>query len=112
MEKKLMLIINPAAGKGGYKYNFGEAMQVLDRGEEFSHCRHVRTGYEMDILTKYLFADSEVTGCNDSTDYVLPVHAGDTLRIVEETGRGYLAKRNGVSGWYRGRIRRDPPDAT
>ena len=32
MEKKLMLIINPAAGKGGYKYNFGEAMQVLDRG--------------------------------------------------------------------------------
>ena len=30
--KKLMLIINPAAGKGSYKANFGEAMNVLDRG--------------------------------------------------------------------------------
>ena len=32
MEKKLMLIINPAAGRGGYKYNLGEALQVLDQG--------------------------------------------------------------------------------
>lgn len=27
-----MLIVNPAAGKGGYKLNFGEAMQLLDKG--------------------------------------------------------------------------------
>ena len=32
MSKKLMLIVNPAAGKGGYKMNFGEAMNALDRG--------------------------------------------------------------------------------
>lgn len=32
MDKKLMLIINPAAGKGGYKLNFGEALHVLDKG--------------------------------------------------------------------------------
>ena len=32
MEKKLMLIINPAAGKGSYKVNLGEALQVLDMG--------------------------------------------------------------------------------
>lgn len=32
MAKKLMLIINPAAGRGGYKYNFGEAMLTLSRG--------------------------------------------------------------------------------
>ena len=30
--KKLMLIVNPAAGKGSYKVNFGEALNVLDRG--------------------------------------------------------------------------------
>ena len=77
-------------------------VQVLRRGEEFSRCRHLRTGYELDILTKYLFTDNEVTDCNDCTDYVLPVKAGDTLRIVEETSRGVFAKRNGVSGWYYG----------
>ena len=32
MEKKLMLIINPAAGRGAYKVNLGEALQVLDMG--------------------------------------------------------------------------------
>ena len=32
MEKKLLLIVNPAAGRGAYKTNFAEAMHVLSRG--------------------------------------------------------------------------------
>ena len=32
MEKKLMLIINPAAGRGGYALNLGEALRLLDTG--------------------------------------------------------------------------------
>ena len=32
MEKKLMLIINPAAGRGGYKTNIGEALHSFDLG--------------------------------------------------------------------------------
>lgn len=32
MRKKLMLIINPAAGRGGYKFNLPEALQTLDNG--------------------------------------------------------------------------------
>ncbi len=32
MEQKLMLIINPAAGRGAYKINLGDALQVLDNG--------------------------------------------------------------------------------
>ena len=30
--KNLMLIVNPAAGRSGYRYNFPEALQLLDRG--------------------------------------------------------------------------------
>lgn len=30
--KNLMLIVNPAAGRGGYRFNFPEALQLLDRG--------------------------------------------------------------------------------
>ena len=89
-----------------YYIRWGDSrVQVLRRGEEFSRCRHVRTGYEMDILTCYLFTDGEFTDCNDCTDYVLPVKAGDRLRIVEETSRGVFAKRNGVSGWYYGGLK-------
>lgn len=96
---------NQEEGEHSYYIRWGDSqVQVLNRGEEFSRCRHVRTGYEMDILTKYLFTSDTITGCNDSTDYILPVKAGDTLRIVEHTGRGVLAKHNGVSGWYFGKL--------
>lgn len=96
-------------GERSWYIRWGDSdVRVLERGGEFSRCRHVRTGYEMDILTKYLFTEEEITGCNDSTDYILPVRAGDELRIVEETGRGVLAKKNGVSGWYFGKIRKNP----
>ena len=95
-----------AEGGRSYYIRWGDSrVQVLRRGEEFSRCRHVRTGYEMDILTRYLFTDDPVTDCNDCTDYVLPVKAGDRLRIVEETSRGVFCKRGGVSGWYYGGLR-------
>ena len=77
-------------------------VQVLERGEEFSRCRHVRTGYEMDILTKYLYSDSEESECNDSTDYRPELFPGDTVSITERTSRGFLIKHNGTSGWYFG----------
>lgn len=92
-------------GERSFYIRWGDSgVRVLERGEEFSRCRHVRTGYEMDILTKYLFSAGEYCDCNDCTDYLLPVKAGDELRIVERTSRGVFAKLNGVSGWYRGRI--------
>jgi len=94
-----------AEGGRSYYIRWGDSrVQVLERGEEFSHCRHERTGYEMDILTKYLFTDNEFTDCNDCTDYVLPVRPGDILRLVETSSRGYFVKRNGVSGWYFGEL--------
>lgn len=94
-----------AEGERSYYIRWGDSrVQVLERGAEFSRCRHERTGYEMDILTKYLFTDGEFTDCNDCTDYVLPVKKGDIVRVVEETSRGYFVKRGGWSGWYRGEL--------
>ena len=88
-----------------YYIRWGDSrVRVLRRGEEFSFCRHLRTGYEMEILTKYLFTDGEVTGCNDCTDYVLPLRAGDEVKVVERTSRGYFVKHKGISGWYFGEL--------
>ena len=92
-------------GGRSYYIRWGDSeVRVLRRGEEFSLCRHVRTGYEMEILTKYLFTDAEITGCNDCTDYVLPLRAGDAVSIVERTSRGYFVKHDGISGWYFGEL--------
>ena len=92
-----------AGSDRSYYIRWGDStVRVLERGAEFSRCRHLRTGYEMDILTKYLFTEDEVTDCNDCTDYVLPLRAGDRVRVVEETSRGYFVKFRGTSGWYFG----------
>ena len=99
-------VLDAQTGGGrSYYIRWGDSsVQVLERGEEFSRCRHRRTGYEMDILTKYLFTDNVITDCNDCTDYVLPLREGDRVRVVEDCSRGYFVKHKGVSGWYYGRL--------
>ena len=42
----------------------------------------------------------------DATDYCPPVSPGDELALVRETQRGLLVKKDGVTGWYHGRIER------
>ena len=93
-------------GEKSYYIRWGDnKVKVLSRGGEFSLCRHVRTGYEMEILTKYLYTDEEETTCNDSTDLVLELNAGDEVSVIETTSRGYLVKHKGTSGWYFGELK-------
>ena len=99
-----------AASARSWYIRWGDAqVEVLRRGPEFSRVRHLRTGYEMDVLTKYVYDDGggkTVCTINDSTDYVLPLRPGDAVSVVEETSRGFFVKHNGVSGWYYGELRR------
>ena len=82
-------------------------LELLERGEELSLCRHRETGRELYILNCYLYDSPEGLRCEDSTDYELPVAPGDVLSLVEQTQTGILAKKDGVTGWYRGRFRTD-----
>lgn len=80
------------------------AVEVLERGEEFSLCRHRSTGRVLRVLTRYLRGEGEAAWCEDATDYRLPVAPGDLLSVVARTSRGALAKKEGVTGWYAGRL--------
>lgn len=79
-------------------------VEILEPGEEFTLCRHLTTGREVRILTSYLYETPDGTACEDSTDYALPVKAGDTLRVVRQVTGGALVKKDGVTGWYWGRF--------
>jgi len=46
-----------------------------------------------------------LTHTEDATDYRLPVSPGDVLALVRETQRGLLVKRDGITGWYHGRVK-------
>lgn len=79
-------------------------LAVLEEGAEFCRCRHLETGRELDVLTEYLRRDEAGVWCEDSTDYLLPVKAGDTLSVIRQTSRGTLCKKDGVTGWYLGKV--------
>ena len=81
-------------------------VEILEEGEDVCWCRHVSTGREMWILRHYLYSRQSdgLTHTEDTTDYELPIQAGDRLALVTECSRGYLVKKHGVTGWYRGRI--------
>ena len=80
------------------------AVEVLERGEELSLCRHLETGRTLYILNQYLRTGPKGVWCEDSTDYRLHVSPGDELTLVARTKTGFLCKKDGVTGWYYGRL--------
>ena len=80
------------------------ALEVLERGRELTRCRHLETGRVLDVLTEYLYTDQGVVRCEDSTDYRLEVRPGDTLSVVRRISDRALVKKDGVTGWYFGRM--------
>ena len=80
------------------------ALELLEPGEELSLCRHVETGRVLPILTCYLRQGPKGLWCEDSTDYRLPVSPGDQLTVVVPIKNGCLCKKDGVTGWYYGRL--------
>lgn len=79
-------------------------VEPVELGRTWCRIRHIRTGYEMDVPTDFLYEKNGELLVNDVTDYRPAVAPGDVLSVVRETDRGYWIKKNGVSGWYSGRI--------
>lgn len=86
-------------------------VEILERGTEFSLCRHVESGRVLSVLSDDLCERRGKIYCEDTTDFHLGAAPGDRLSLVRRTSRGLLVKRAGVSGWYLGRVE-EKEDAT
>ena len=85
--------------------HFGDnAVEILERGTEFCTCLHRSSRRKIDILTRDIWETDRGVFCEDSTNYLLPVQPGDTLSVIQETSRGWLVKKDGVTGWYTGKL--------
>ena len=83
-------------------------VEVLRQGGTLCRCRHLESGREVDVLTDYLYRAGEQTLCKESTDYRPAVEPGDLLSVVRRLPDRALVKKNGVTGWYFGRLSRPP----
>ena len=82
------------------------AVEPVELGREWCRIRHRRTGYVMDVPTDFLYEANGELRVNDVTDYRPAVEPGELLSVVRETDRGCWIKKNGVTGWYAGRLER------
>ena len=84
-------------------------IEILREDDKFAHIRHLRTGCEMDILSSQICSRTSPARCEEVTDYRLPVRPGDKLSLIEpqRCAFGYFCKKDGVAGWYAGRIAKE-----
>lgn len=77
-------------------------IETLEKRDGFRFIRHLSTGHKLWIPDEYVYSDDRA---KDYSDYMLPIRPGDTISLVHRTSRGWLAKKNGVFGWYCGRTK-------
>lgn len=80
-------------------------VRVLEEGEEFSLVEHAASGRRTEILSDRLYNRNGSWADADGSDYMLPVKAGEELTLVRRTSRGYVVKKDGICGWYKGELR-------
>lgn len=84
-------------------------VEVLGEDRDCVLVRHLSTGRQLwlpqDFVTTWQDGKPHT---EDATDYRLPVAPGDTLSLVRQTRRGCLVKKDGVTGWYHGRLQNLP----
>ena len=84
------------------------AVEVLREEGDCVLVRHPSSGRELWLPLDFVsvWRDGR-THTEDATDYRLPVSPGDRLSLVRQTRRGFLVKKDGITGWYFGRIKYD-----
>lgn len=77
-------------------------VELLEQWADVAKVRHVSSGKEFVVPWSYLYSgDNGLYKCSDFSDAWLAVETGDELKVVEETTRGYIVKKNGIIGWYK-----------
>lgn len=77
-------------------------INVLQRDNDFCYIQHISTDKRLWVPSDYVYAND--TRLQDFTTYALSVEQGDKLFFLHKTSKGYIVKKDGVTGWYYGDI--------
>lgn len=83
-------------------------VKPLQYKDDFVYCRHESTEKNYWIPKDYLWEKEDGWHTNDFTDYQLRLTFGDVVSVIEETSRGYIVKKEGITGWYYGMLEYEP----
>lgn len=74
-------------------------LRVVD---DFTYSKQDKTDRNFWIPTSFLTKKDGLYYSDDITDYQIPVTMGDIVSVIAATSRGYLIKKDGITGWYYG----------
>lgn len=80
-------------------------VEILEEKEDFFRIKQVLTGelFWTPKKTIYTGSDGRIS-CGEATDYEHEIRPGEQVSLLRETSRGYLIRKDGIIGWYHGRI--------
>lgn len=81
-------------------------VEMVEQGEEASLVRFKHSGEEHRVPNYYLWEKDDGLCCGDYTDYRMPLRAGEEVTLLYELEGSFLLRRDGVAGWYDGKIQR------
>lgn len=80
-------------------------IEILEQKDDISLCRQIITGNKFWIPSSYLYTEKNGRLCAaEGTTYHHLIRPGDRFNLLYGTGIGYLILKDGVIGWYKGRV--------
>ena len=76
-------------------------VELIEKGEEFSIYKHIKTGQALFIpnISAWIDDNGNICAANLATDYYLPVDAGEIVFVEKRFSNKIFAKKDGVMGW-------------
>lgn len=89
MKKRMMLIINPMAGRSGYKTGFGEVMNILDSGGYLTTVYFTQGRGDATVMAAQHAAEYDTVACIGGDGTLSEVIAG-LMRVPSPPPLGYI----------------------
>ena len=78
---------------------------MLEEGQEFSKCQHVKSGIEMMIKNEFLYTRSSKLYClDDYTDRFLALEKGSEVKVIGQYGKYSYVSFKGAVGWVKSQV--------
>ena len=92
MKKRMMLIINPMAGRSGYKTGFGEVMNILDSGGYLTTVYFTQGRGDATVFAAQHAAEYDTVACIGGDGTLSEVVSG-LMQVPNPPPLGYLPER-------------------
>lgn len=86
-------------GRPGWQIVWDDSrMEILERGEKTTLCRHCSSGRKVRVPNAFLFRWQDQDRCDDFSTALLEVERGEPVGLIADLGDALMIRKNGEAG--------------